>query len=66
MRLGVAAALVDGSFLPGDVEVEDGVVTLIGSVRFSGEVPVVVGLASDVTGVVHVDNRLTYDEFDVR
>ena len=46
--------------------VEDGIVTLIGSVRFSGEVPVVVGLASDVTGVVQVDNRLTYDEFDVR
>jgi CBS domain-containing protein len=46
--------------------VESGIVTLVGSVRFSGEVPVVVGLASDVTGVVQVDNRLTYDEFDVR
>lgn len=46
--------------------VEDGVVTLIGSVRFSGEVPVVVGLASDVPGVVQVDNRITYDELDVR
>jgi hypothetical protein len=34
--------------------------------QLSGEVPVIVGLASDVTGVVHVDNRLTYDEFDVR
>ena len=30
MRLGVAAALVDGSFLPGDVEVEAGVVTAVG------------------------------------
>jgi len=46
--------------------VEDGIVTLTGSVRFSGEVPVIVGLASDVAGVVHVDNRLTYDELDVR
>jgi CBS domain-containing protein len=46
--------------------VEDGVVTLVGSVQFSGEVPVVVGLASKVPGVVEVDNRLTYEIFDVR
>jgi CBS domain-containing protein len=45
--------------------VEDGVVTLIGSVRSPGEVPVVVGLASDLAGVVHVENRITSDEFDV-
>ena len=30
MRLGVEAALVDGSFLPGDVDVDDGVVTAVG------------------------------------
>ena len=30
MRLGVAAALVDGSFRPGDVEVEAGLVTAVG------------------------------------
>jgi N-acetylglucosamine-6-phosphate deacetylase len=30
MRLGVAAALVDGRLLPGDVEVEDGVVRALG------------------------------------
>src|SRR3954464_3714234 len=30
MRLGVAAALVDGSLLPGDVSVEEGVVTGLG------------------------------------
>jgi CBS domain-containing protein len=45
--------------------VEDGVVTLIGSVRSPGEVAVVVGLASNVGGVVHVENRITSDEFDV-
>ena len=46
--------------------VEDGVVTLLGSVRFSGELPVVVGLAANVPGVVQVDSRLTYDTFDIR
>jgi N-acetylglucosamine-6-phosphate deacetylase len=30
VRLGVAAALVDGSFLPGDVEIDAGVVTAVG------------------------------------
>lgn len=30
MRLGVAAALVDGRFVPGDVSCEDGVVTAVG------------------------------------
>ena len=33
MRLGVAAALVDGELLPGDVEVDDGVVTRAGRRR---------------------------------
>lgn len=46
--------------------VEDGVVTLLGSVRYSGELPVIVGLASNVPGVIQVDSRLTYDHFDVR
>lgn len=44
--------------------VTDGVVTLTGDVRFSGEVPVMVGLAADVTGVVHVDSRITYQLAD--
>ena len=30
MRLGVGAALVDGRLLPGDVEIEDGVITALG------------------------------------
>jgi CBS domain-containing protein len=46
--------------------VADGVVTLTGRVRTSGEVPVMVGLASDVPGVVHVASHITYDELDVR
>lgn len=46
--------------------VEDGVVTLLGSVRFSGELPVVLGLVSNVPGVVQVDSRLRYDIFDVK
>ena len=46
--------------------VEDGVVTLLGSVRFSGELAGVVHLAADVPGVVQVDSRLTYDVFDVK
>jgi len=66
----INAKLASPLYAPEDhsvsAKVKDGIVTLIGSVRLSGEVPVVVGLASDVTGVVHVDNRLTYDEFDVR
>ena len=33
MRLGVTAALVDGALLPGDVELEDGVVTGLGLER---------------------------------
>ena len=44
--------------------VADGVVTLTGSVRWSGEVPVMVGLAAGVAGVVHVDHRITYDLAD--
>ena len=44
--------------------VADGVVTLTGSVRWSGEVPVMVGLAADVAGAVHVDDRITYDHVD--
>jgi CBS domain-containing protein len=44
--------------------VVDGVVTLTGSVRFSGEVPVMIGLASDVPGVVHVDSRIGYELID--
>ena len=30
MRLGVAAALVDGVLVPGDVEVDDGSITAVG------------------------------------
>jgi CBS domain-containing protein len=66
----VDAKLADPLYAPEDhsvtAAVEDGVVTLCGTVRFSGEVPVMVGLASNVIGVIHVDNRLTYDIFDVR
>lgn len=64
------AKLANPLYAPDDhsvtAAVADGVVTLTGSVRLSGEVPVVVGMASDVAGVVHVDNRITYDEFDIR
>jgi CBS domain-containing protein len=44
--------------------VTDGVVTLLGSVRRSGEVPVMIGLARDVPGVVEVESRMTYDAAD--
>jgi CBS domain-containing protein len=44
--------------------VTDGVVTLRGRVRWSGEVPVIVGLASDVPGVVQVESEVTYDAED--
>jgi osmotically-inducible protein OsmY len=44
--------------------VTDGVVTLTGGVRFSGEVPVMEGLAADVAGVVHVASHITYDVAD--
>jgi len=46
--------------------VHDGVVTLEGSVRTEGEVPVVEGLARDVAGVVRVVNRVTFREHDPR
>jgi CBS domain-containing protein len=46
--------------------VEDGVVTLLGSVRYSGELPVIEGLANNVPGVVQIDSRLTYDIVDVK
>ncbi|HVW33530.1 MAG TPA: CBS domain-containing protein [Acidimicrobiia bacterium] len=42
--------------------VVDGVVTLEGSVRTEGEVPVVEGLARDVPGVVQVISHVTYRE----
>lgn len=45
-------------------DVADGVVTLTGSVRWSGEVPVMVGLAAGVAGVVEVNNQITYDRAD--
>lgn len=44
--------------------VRQGVVTLTGSVRFSGEVAVMVGLAANVAGVVDVDDQITYDVVD--
>jgi CBS domain-containing protein len=46
--------------------VVDGVVTLEGSVRSEGEVPVVDGLARDVPGVVQVVSRVTFREADPR
>ena len=46
--------------------VTDGVVTLTGRVCFSGEVPVLVGLASDVVGVGHVVSRISYVLIDGR
>lgn len=44
------------------VEPADGVVTLTGSVRTEGDLPVVEGLARHVPGVVAVDNRVTARE----
>jgi CBS domain-containing protein len=44
--------------------VTNGVVTLVGRVRRSGEVPVMVGLAADTAGVVAVDSRVGYDAED--
>lgn len=44
--------------------VTDGVVTLTGRVRTRGEIPVMVGLAHDTPGVVHVASHMTYDEPD--
>jgi len=66
----IDARLADPMYAPEDhsvtAVVEDGVVTLLGSVRFSGELPGIVGLASAVPGVVHVNSHLAYDVFDVR
>ena len=66
----IDAKLADPLYAPEDhavtAIVEDGVVTLFGSVRFSGELPGIVSLASNVPGVVEVDNRLAYDIFDVK
>lgn len=66
----IEVKLLDPMYAPEDhsvtAVVEDGVVTLLGSVRFSGELPVVVGLASNVPGVIQVENRLRYDIFDVK
>src|SRR6185436_20945704 len=41
VRLGVRAALVDGRFVPGDIEIEDGIVTAYGILSANGR-----GLAS--------------------
>jgi CBS domain-containing protein len=66
----IDARLANPMYAPEDhsvsAVVEDGVVTLFGSVRFSGELPGIVGLASNVVGVIHVDSRLTADVTDVR
>lgn len=66
----IDAKLADPLYAPEDhsvtAVVEDGVVTLVGRVRLSGELPTVIGLATNVMGVVHVDSRVTYDEFDVK
>ena len=64
----VEAKMANPIYAPEDhsvtASVTDGVVTLTGRVRFSGEVPVMVGLASNIVGVVHVENRITYDLVD--
>jgi N-acetylglucosamine-6-phosphate deacetylase len=56
MRLGVAAALVDGRLLPGDVEVAAGVVRAVGAGGSGGRGLAVPGLVDlQVNGVADVD-----------
>ena len=53
-------------YAPDDHDVQasvvDGIVTLEGSVRSEGDIPVVEGLARDVPGVVQVISRVTFRE----
>ena len=66
----IAARLGAVRYAPEDHDVHasvtDGVVTLEGSVRVEGEVPVVEGLARDVPGVVQVVSHVTFRERDPR
>jgi CBS domain-containing protein len=64
----IEAKLASPLYAPEDHEVtfsvEDGVVTLDGRVTFDGEVPVVVGLARAVPGVVKVIDRVGFQMAD--
>jgi len=66
----IAARLASARYAPDDHQVtatvEDGVVTLEGSVLFDDDIPVVDGLAREVAGVVQVVNRVTPKETRAR
>ena len=56
MRLGVGAALVDGRFVDGDVDVEDGVITAVGlGPSWPGSVAVPGFVDAHINGVAGVD-----------
>jgi hypothetical protein len=65
---GSISELASPLYSPEDHEVTftvvEGVVTLAGRVRFSGEVAVVTGMAWEVPGVVHVVNNVTFELAD--
>jgi CBS domain-containing protein len=58
--------LLSALYAPDDhavtAKVENGVVTLEGTVRVDNDLPVVEGLARDIPGVVHVVNRASFRE----
>ena len=65
MRLGVAAALVDGVLVPGDVEVDDGRITAVGVGAGVGSAVAVPGLVdlqvNGFAGVEFTDSQLTVE-----
>lgn len=63
----VESSLARGAFQPGPIRVSvvDGVATLEGRVELRSQIPVIVGIARAVDGVVDVEARLSHEVDDV-